>query len=57
MDIRDSIAAEVVSQREELTLTDEQRREILRRSEAHRLNPGEAIPLDEALDRIERSLK
>jgi putative addiction module component (TIGR02574 family) len=57
MDNWDSIAAENVSQPGELPLTGEQRREILRRSEAHRRSPGEAIPLDEALDRIERSLK
>jgi hypothetical protein len=30
--------------------------EIGRRSEARRRSPGEAAPLDEALDRIERSL-
>ncbi|HEX8274124.1 MAG TPA: addiction module protein [Longimicrobiaceae bacterium] len=30
--------------------------EIMRRSDAHRRDPGEAVPLDEALDRIERSL-
>ncbi|HEU4556460.1 MAG TPA: hypothetical protein VFS20_01380 [Longimicrobium sp.] len=31
-------------------------REILRRSKAYILNPGAAVPLDEALARIERSL-
>lgn len=39
-----------------LPVTEAQRREVLRRSEAHRRNPDEAIPLEEALERIERSL-
>lgn len=47
-EIWDSIAAEP----EALPLTPAQRREILRRSEAHRANPQEAAPLDEALHRI-----
>ena len=51
-DLWDSIAAEP----EALPATDEQRREILRRSDAHRKNPDEALPLDEALERIEQSL-
>jgi putative addiction module component (TIGR02574 family) len=51
-EIWDSIASEP----EGLPLTEAQRREILRRSEAHRANPQEAIPLEEALDRIRRSL-
>jgi len=51
-DLWDSIAGEP----EALPVTDEQRQEILRRSEAHRTKPGEALPLDEALDRIEQSL-
>lgn len=50
----DSIAAEAVDAPERLP--DVQREEILRRSEAHRKNPGEAVPLEEALERIERSL-
>jgi len=50
--IWDSIAAEP----EALPVTEEQRREILRRSEAHRKNPHEAIPLEESLERIRRSL-
>jgi hypothetical protein len=33
------------------------RGELLRRSEAHRRNPAEAVPLDEALDEIEQSLQ
>lgn len=39
-----------------LALSQKKRDELVRRSEAHRQNPGEAIPLNEALDRIERSL-
>ena len=41
---------------ERLARTRNQREELARRSEAHRQNPGEAIPLDDAIDRIERSL-
>jgi putative addiction module component (TIGR02574 family) len=50
--IWDSIAAEPQA----LHLTEEQRREILRRSEAHKKNPQEAIPLEESVERIRRSL-
>jgi putative addiction module component (TIGR02574 family) len=50
--IWDSIAAEPAA----LPLTEEQRKEILRRSEAHRNNPEEAIPLEDAVERIRRSL-
>jgi putative addiction module component (TIGR02574 family) len=55
-DLWDSIAAEAVDAPDRLPVTEAQRQEILRRSEAHRLNPGEAVPLEEALERIERSL-
>ncbi|HEX8673773.1 MAG TPA: addiction module protein [Longimicrobium sp.] len=55
-DLWDSIAAEAVDTPERLPVAEAQRQEILRRSEAHRINPGEAIPLEEALERIERSL-
>jgi putative addiction module component (TIGR02574 family) len=51
-EIWDSIASEP----EALPLTEVQRKEILRRSEAHKARPQEAIPLEEALDRIRRSL-
>jgi putative addiction module component (TIGR02574 family) len=51
-DLWDSIATEP----EVLPPTDEQRQELTRRSEAHRKNPEAAIPLDDALERIERSL-
>jgi hypothetical protein len=40
---------------ETLPVSDSQR-EILRRSEAYSLNPGAAVPLDDALERIEHSL-
>jgi putative addiction module component (TIGR02574 family) len=50
--IWESIAAEPDS----LPLTEEQRKEVLRRSEAHRNNPEEAIALEESLERIRRSL-
>lgn len=52
-DLWDSIAAE----HEALPVTEEQRREILRRSEAHRQNPDSAFPLDDVLKRIEQSLE
>jgi putative addiction module component (TIGR02574 family) len=52
-DLWDSIAAET----QELPLSDAQRREIAHRSDAHRRNPSEAAPIDEALERIERSLE
>jgi hypothetical protein len=39
-----------------LPVSDAQRTEVLRRSEEYRRNPAMAVPLDEALDRIERSL-
>ena len=55
-DLWDSIAAETADTPDRLPITEAQRQEIARRSEAHRRNPGEAIPLDEALDRIDRSL-
>lgn len=55
-DLWDSIAVEAVDAPDALPVTEAQRQEILRRSEAHRLNPGEAVPLEEALERIERSL-
>jgi putative addiction module component (TIGR02574 family) len=51
-DLWDSIAPET----QELPLSGAQRHEIARRSAAHRHNPSEAAPIDEALARIERSL-
>lgn len=55
-DLWDSVAAEAAVRPERLPVSDVQRRELLRRSAAHRQNPHEAVPLDEALDEIERSL-
>ena len=55
-DLWDSVAAEAARSPERLPVSDAQRRELLRRSVAHRQNPHEAVPLDEALDEIERSL-
>jgi putative addiction module component (TIGR02574 family) len=46
----------IVSDPESLPVTEDQRREILRRSEAHRRNPQEAIPVEESLARIRESL-
>ncbi len=55
-DLWDSIAAETAAEPTRLAPSREQRQELLRRSEAHRKNPGEAVPLEEALEQIERSL-
>ncbi|HET9226896.1 MAG TPA: addiction module protein [Thermoanaerobaculia bacterium] len=46
----------IASEPDTLPLTEAQRKEILRRSEAHKANPREAIPLDESIERIRRSL-
>ena len=55
-DLWDSVAAEANADPTLVPVSDAQRSEILRRSEAYRQNPGAAVPLDEALARIERSL-
>jgi putative addiction module component (TIGR02574 family) len=52
-DLWDSIAAEP----DALPVTEEQRREVLRRSQAHREHPDAAHPLDDVLKRIEHSLE
>lgn len=52
-DLWDSVAAEP----DALPVTETDRREVLRRSEAHRRNPDEAILLEDALECIERSLE
>jgi len=49
-------AGEIVRRFRAAAETEEERREILRRSEAHRKNPEEAVPLETAVDRIRRSL-
>ena len=54
-DLWDSIAAETAAA-DQVPVSAAQRAELRRRSDAHRRNPGEAVPLDEALDEIERSL-
>ncbi|MBI5141089.1 MAG: addiction module protein [Nitrospirae bacterium] len=51
-DIWDSI----VAYPDEIVLTDSQRGELDRRLEAHRRNPHEAIPLEEALLRLREGL-
>lgn len=55
-DLWDSVAAEAESNPRVVPVPEAQRRELLRRSEAHRRNPAEAVPLEQALDEIERSL-
>jgi putative addiction module component (TIGR02574 family) len=55
-DLWDSIAAEAEARPAALPLTEAQRQEVLRRSEAQRRNPGEATPLEDALARIENAL-
>lgn len=55
-DLWDSIAAEAAADHSRLPLDPGLRQELRRRSEAYRRNPHEAIPLDEALNDIERSL-
>ena len=51
-DLWDSVAAEP----QVLPISEAQRQEVARRSEAHRHNPAEAIPLEDALERIDQSL-
>jgi putative addiction module component (TIGR02574 family) len=55
-DLWDSIAAEAAVEPDRLPVDSSLRQELRRRSEAYRQNPHEAIPLDDALDDIERSL-
>lgn len=55
-DLWDSVAAEAALRPQRLPVSDAQRTELMRRSDAHRRNPDEAVPLDDALDEIERSL-
>ena len=56
LQIATAIWESIASEPDNLPLTEEQREEVLRRSEAHRNNPEEAIPLEESLERIRRSL-
>jgi putative addiction module component (TIGR02574 family) len=55
-DLWDSVAAEATADPGRLPVSKGARHEVLCRSEAYRRNPGAAIPLEEALERIERSL-
>jgi len=55
-DLWESIAAEAEHDPGLLAVTEAQKPLLRRRSESYRGNPGAAIPLDEALARIERSL-
>lgn len=55
-DLRDSLAGEAAAEPDRLPLDSSLRQALRRRSEAYRQNPHEAIPLDDALDDIERSL-
>lgn len=55
-DLWDSVAAEANENPQRLTVAEAQLELLKRRSEAYRANPGAAVPLEEALERIERSL-
>jgi putative addiction module component (TIGR02574 family) len=56
LELATAIWESIVSEPESLPLTEGQRREILRRSEAYRKNPEDAISVEESLERIRRSL-
>jgi putative addiction module component (TIGR02574 family) len=56
LELATAIWESIVSEPESLPLTEGQRREILRRSESYRKNPEDAIPVEESLERIRRSL-
>jgi putative addiction module component (TIGR02574 family) len=56
LELATAIWESIVSEPESLPFTEDQRREILRRSEAHRENPEDAISVEESLERIRRSL-
>lgn len=55
-DLWDSIAADAEATPSRIPLSIAQQREIARRSAAYRANPKRAVPIDEALERIERDL-
>lgn len=55
-DLWDSVAAEANKDPERLVVAEAQLELVKRRSEAYQANPGAAVPLEEALERIERSL-
>jgi putative addiction module component (TIGR02574 family) len=55
-DLWDSVADEVALHPDALRVSEAQRLELLRRSDAHRLSPGATMDLDESLNEIERLL-
>ena len=55
-DLWDSIAADAEVRPEVLPLSDAQRAEIRRRSRSYRADSASAVPVEEALSRIEQSL-
>jgi putative addiction module component (TIGR02574 family) len=55
-DLWDSVADEANADPSRMPPTSAQRSLLRSRSEAYRRNPGAAVPLEEALERIERSL-
>lgn len=56
-DIWDSIAEEATAAPDALPLSDAERAELDRRLAEHEANPGAAIPLDKALERIRQRLR
>lgn len=55
-DLWGSVAAEANEAPQRLTVAEAQLGLVKRRSEAFQANPNSAVPLEEALERIERSL-
>jgi putative addiction module component (TIGR02574 family) len=53
--LRDSIETDTPHDPEPVPLNERQMQELRRRSEAYRRNPASAVPLDDVLERIERS--
>lgn len=56
-DLWDSVAADANAVPEHLPVSDADRVEVLRRLDEYRRNPSMAVPLEDALDRITRSLR
>jgi putative addiction module component (TIGR02574 family) len=55
-DLWDSVAAEANENLQRLPVAEAQLDLVARRSEAYQMNPEAAVPLEQALERIERSL-
>jgi putative addiction module component (TIGR02574 family) len=55
-DLWDSVAAEADEDPQRLPVAELQLDLVTRRSKAYRKNPDAAVPLEESLERIERSL-